>query len=1069
MRILKVRFKNLNSLAGEWEVDFEHPEFQEDGIFLISGPTGAGKTTILDAITLALYGKTPRVTPTGNKNEVMSRRSQDCLAEVLFETPKGKFRSYWGQTTTRTGNLSKIRRELENVTTGEQPEKSGLGEFMRENDIMEYDQFVRSVLLAQGQFTAFLNASEDAKAAILEKLTDTSIYSDLSKLAWQTEREERAGKEELEKEDASLVTLTPEEGAEKTSQLRECELKLKTLAQAGKTLEAQLKWLDDVARQAEETEKHNQALQMLNQQMRDFEPERAVLLAARSAAELAPQYELLSGRRKELAATGEAIREKQAAIAKLEAAVKESEAREGQLQATANSRQKEFIEAQPLLNQGRSLDKSIVEKQAELKRRELAFQALQATSAKNGASVAEKKRQREEAEKRLKDLGAWLEEHGKDQWLVANCSDLKTRIRNHANLWKQIGEAETRIAQLEKTVSARKETIEDCQKKLTCEENSDRNLGALLNDLEARKAELLAGRLLPDLISEVGAIKSMEMHRRNLEPGAPCPLCGSLEHPFDNQESDAGIRQHELEKLIAEIQKTDHEIEDCKARKIAAASEAEKNRINLAALNRELELLQTSFQKDMREIGQRRAEAAASETEIRANLAELGFEEIARFDTLAAALDERLRQWLKMEADVKNEERKLAQLQPEIATLAATLKNDEALLKEKEEDLAAFRSGLAASLEERRQIFNGNSIDAEEKRLSAAMEQAGQALEKNRAELGAIQANLIRAQAEKDTLEKRLNELAPAVGEAGRQFAAALAKKGWAEEQFLKALRPAAEIERLQAIADKFQRRETELNSLLQRANEELARIRDQRLTDKPRLEIEAEANKLEEARNATFYLEADLKRELAADEEVRQKKAALAGRLAAQKERWQRWQELSRLIGSEDGKKFRVFAQNITLDLLLAHANAQLAKIRERYTLKRAENVDPDNPQKHYLDIEVVDSFHANSVRPIANLSGGETFIVSLALSLGLASMAGRQAVMGSLFLDEGFGSLDEETLETAINVISSLSNEGKLIGIISHVDALKDRIPAKIQVEPVEMGRSKLKGPGVKGSSQP
>jgi len=109
MKILTLRFKNLNSLVGEWTIDFTHPRYNADGIFAISGPTGAGKSTILDAICLALYGRTPRLkTLSSTTNEIMAYNTGECLAEVVFETQNGKFRTCWSQSKARkkaNGNL----------------------------------------------------------------------------------------------------------------------------------------------------------------------------------------------------------------------------------------------------------------------------------------------------------------------------------------------------------------------------------------------------------------------------------------------------------------------------------------------------------------------------------------------------------------------------------------------------------------------------------------------------------------------------------------------------------------------------------------------------------------------------------------------------------------------------------------------------------------------------------------------------------------------------------------------------------------------------------------------------
>ncbi len=181
---------------------------------------------------------------------------------------------------------------------------------------------------------------------------------------------------------------------------------------------------------------------------------------------------------------------------------------------------------------------------------------------------------------------------------------------------------------------------------------------------------------------------------------------------------------------------------------------------------------------------------------------------------------------------------------------------------------------------------------------------------------------------------------------------------------------------------------------------------------------------------------------------------------LTGQTSIYEKWVRLNSLIGSADGKKYRNFAQGLTLEIMVSYANNQLARLNDRYLLIRAE----DEP----LDLNVVDNYQAGEIRSTKNLSGGETFIVSLALALGLSRMSSRKVRVDSLFLDEGFGTLDEDTLETALTTLAGLRQDGKMIGVISHVGAMKERINTKIIVQPVREGRSILIGAGLHKSEK-
>ncbi len=186
-------------------------------------------------------------------------------------------------------------------------------------------------------------------------------------------------------------------------------------------------------------------------------------------------------------------------------------------------------------------------------------------------------------------------------------------------------------------------------------------------------------------------------------------------------------------------------------------------------------------------------------------------------------------------------------------------------------------------------------------------------------------------------------------------------------------------------------------------------------------------------------------------DEEKRLGQASLFKDIAAQEHQYQIWAQLSGLIGSSKGDKFRKFAQGLTLDHLILLANRQLEQLHARYLLNRKSNDE--------LSLEVLDTWQGDTARDIKTLSGGESFLVSLALALGLSDLVSHKTRIDSLFLDEGFGTLDQETLETALSALDSLNASGKMVGIISHIESLKERIPTRIEViKETGLGYSKL-----------
>ncbi len=202
-------------------------------------------------------------------------------------------------------------------------------------------------------------------------------------------------------------------------------------------------------------------------------------------------------------------------------------------------------------------------------------------------------------------------------------------------------------------------------------------------------------------------------------------------------------------------------------------------------------------------------------------------------------------------------------------------------------------------------------------------------------------------------------------------------------------------------------------------------------------------AEKLHDAARITITL----------DDERRTECARLLEQLNAQRTKAEPWGQLNELIGSADGAKFRGIAQRRTLDLLLGFANAQLDLLSSRYRLERL----PDS-----LNLSVCDRDMGDERRSIHSLSGGESFLVSLALALGLASLTSNRLRIESLFIDEGFGSLDSATLTTAMNALMQLEAQGRKVGVISHVTEMADAIPVQIKIEKGRGGASRLSVPG-------
>ena len=211
MKILNLKFKNINSLAGEWEIDFTKSEFTDNGIFAITGKTGAGKSSILDAISLALYGRTPRVDITGQSNDVMTRNTGDCYSEIMFEVEGKIWTSSWKQERARKkagGKLQQVERVIADENKNIVADKISIKGAKKNEDEMtvnekiekiiglNFEQFTKVILLAQGSFAAFLQADKNDKGELLEQITGTEIYGEISRKVYERNKNE---KEKLDK------------------------------------------------------------------------------------------------------------------------------------------------------------------------------------------------------------------------------------------------------------------------------------------------------------------------------------------------------------------------------------------------------------------------------------------------------------------------------------------------------------------------------------------------------------------------------------------------------------------------------------------------------------------------------------------------------------------------------------------------------------------------------------------------------------------------------------------------------------------------------------------------------
>jgi exonuclease SbcC len=258
---------------------------------------------------------------------------------------------------------------------------------------------------------------------------------------------------------------------------------------------------------------------------------------------------------------------------------------------------------------------------------------------------------------------------------------------------------------------------------------------------------------------------------------------------------------------------------------------------------------------------------------------------------------------------------------------------------------------------------------------------------------------------------------------------------------FQNALLSESEFIQLQQLKEQLDKDMLQAQTLKTQAQQQLGDFDAQAIKGCDAEILKTQAQELKSAIAELNTTQGQIQQQLENDKQQRLKQQKLLQAIQKQQQSYDVWSHLKSLIGSADGKKFRIYAQGLTLDYLIHLANLQLKQLHKRYQLQRKVDVA--------LEIEVIDTWQADSLRDTKTLSGGESFLVSLALALALSDLVSHKTSIDSLFLDEGFGTLDALTLDIALDALDNLNAKGKMIGIISHIDALKERIPVQIHIK--------------------
>ncbi|MGI5844621.1 MAG: AAA family ATPase [Candidatus Xenobium sp.] len=429
--------------------------------------------------------------------------------------------------------------------------------------------------------------------------------------------------------------------------------------------------------------------------------------------------------------------------------------------------------------------------------------------------------------------------------------------------------------------------------------------------------------------------------------------------------------------------------------------------------------------------------------------------------TFAEHCQKRVAEWNRYQEESEAARQDLARLATDLTALQARLEVETRALAEKEDSLRLLLEEKVRLEAERARVLDGEPVARVEQRLREALEVAVRDCEEARR--GDSEAASLLAQVE-GHLQARREEASRREGQARltrEALEGALARAGLEEAELRRRLERGADwADKVRVQLEGLETRRRDLETVLQERTRALEEHESQGQPARTAAESEQDLQAAREAQSEAQLKMARVQSALEQDAANRRQSEALARKLEERRERWRVWEGLREVIGSADGKRFRVFAQSLTLEALLAEANANLVDLAPRYRLERVPPPREASGRvaEEHLAIQVVDMDMGDAVRSVQSLSGGESFLVSLALALGLSALAAERARIDSLFIDEGFGSLDAETLEVALSCLESLQAGGRQVGIISHVSGLAERLGARVLVEPQGSGRSRV-----------
>lgn len=1121
MKFLQLEILNLASLdkQGGEVINFEEGALGESTIFSIVGPTGSGKSTLLDAICLALYNRAPRyprkkgdknqnieiygeadanennrLAPTDSRN-ILTRGKKEGYSKLTFLANNGSiYRAEWHVRFQRVRyenaktSLYKITRNGEQLTEkiadwNELPNIIGL----------DYDQFLRTVLIAQGSFANFLTAKENERYELLEKLigceeTYTNIATEIKKAKDQAVDAYNQMAASVEAVKQNL--LNDEELAQLQEEIDRLEKAEKELNSQLKAISENLQWYEENDKQTKQITIYQADMEQAANAIKDIQ---AQIIRLQLHDEVQPAVNLLQEVERQIQSIHnqeEEIQKSEADIKSKEVGITESEHTLSYLKEVVNKAQEQLEKAMPVIAEARALKTKMEAAMPNLKEKKEALKLAQKENLTAQRDVEENARniQKWEAEMEKANLAlkTTKEEIAKQKQVLHEA----TQAAEQAWEKEKNKTAGQNIEELQTQKSAADRKLQDIQQAIkvvthlnaaTAEKQKNEERIQFLGERNAKIDEALGKLSIEALTQETLTLRNAytlmvsekwEIHRANLTDGKPCPLCGSTTHPYhtDNRQfEEATTELTQLLKAKEDLLKLQQKQEK------DLSGERKQNDGEVQTLQKQQEKLSgeiATYEEEWKALIAQYPKIPKEEAELKSLLpiyedkAKEATGKLSLFNKIQKEI-ERLTQ-LKDKA-VKDEaayESKASTIQnnaQESTSICATkLAEHKALttnlISQEKNKKEAYEKALQAwnntkkEMEEwqaqYQQILNGEEPDAAEQRLTAAKDEATKAaddqnenINKLKTELanskGSHQTMLSQNKTMKENLQTKEKELDLWIEEYNKQLAEKSIEPSLIDRNTIREMLHSAEdwnaIRREKDEKEKAVASTTALYQSAEKAHQQHlehqpAQTRDALLAIQQKYQERSQRNEL-------IAANARMQNHQEAVKLLGDKAEAL--KLVTQEK--DDWTAITDAIGA-DGKTLRKIAQCYTLSFLIAHANQEIRKFNSRYELQQV---------KHSLGIRVIDHDRADDIRDTTSLSGGETFIVSLGLALGLSALSSRNISFENLFIDEGFGTLDPDTLATVIDSLAMLqSSQGKKVGVISHTDTMSERITTQIRI---------------------